>query len=125
MRECSSPSMCHIKHVICHMSHVMWHVSRVTCHMSSVTCHMSQFLFFYLCFFRHSGGASWWGVCYQQGLPRLVFTERPCGPIQSNQIKVEHRCCFFLECIKSSSLFAKYWQTGLVWFYFCNLPVAL
>ena len=41
--------------VPCRMSHV-------TYHMSHVTCKMSQ-----------SGGASWWRVCYQRGLLRLVF----------------------------------------------------
>ena len=32
--------------------------------MSGVTCHKKK-----------SGGASRWRVCYQRGLPRLVFTE--------------------------------------------------
>ena len=37
------------------MSHVTYHVSQVTCHMSCVTCHR---------------------VCYQRGLPRLVFPKQ-------------------------------------------------
>ena len=47
MRECSPP-----KHVMCH-------VSRVKCHVSRVTC------FFFL---------TKWRVCYQRGLPFLVFS---------------------------------------------------
>ena len=39
------------------MGHMSRHVSRVTCHM----------------FFGQSGEAYWWRVCYQRGLPRLVF----------------------------------------------------
>ena len=39
------------------------HVSHVTCHMSGVTLHVSL----------QRGGASWWRVCYQRGLPRLVY----------------------------------------------------
>ena len=53
---------CHI-----HMSRVICHVSCVTCHMSCVTC------FFCCCFFWQSGEAHWWRVCYQHGLPLLVF----------------------------------------------------
>ena len=66
------------------MSRVMCHVSRVTCHMSHVTCHMSKkkkklhFNIFFSSFFLRkkigqSGGASRWRVCYQQGLPHIVF----------------------------------------------------
>ena len=49
---------------------VMCHVSDVTCHVSHVTCH----LFFF--FFWQSGDAFRWKVCYQQGLPRLVYMTR-------------------------------------------------
>ena len=55
----------------------MYHVSSVTCHVSRVTGPMSKKLHFF--FFLHkkkfgqSGGASWWSVCYQRGLPRLVL----------------------------------------------------
>ena len=53
------------KHVTCHMSRVtMCQVSHVTCHMSRVMCHF---------FFSQSGEAYWWRVCYQRGLPRLVY----------------------------------------------------
>ena len=52
------------------MSHVMCHVSHVTRHMSLVTCHVTHVTFFLL----QNGGASWCRVCYQRGLPRLVFT---------------------------------------------------
>ena len=61
LRECSPPQTCHMSLVTCH-------VSRVTCHMSCVTCH------FFSSFFGQSGEAYWWRVCYQRGLPRLVFT---------------------------------------------------
>ena len=67
------------------MSCVMCHVSPVTCHVSPVTCHLSNvkqkkfkdkkkiMTFFYLKKIRKIGGASRWRVCYQRGLPRLVF----------------------------------------------------
>ena len=48
------------------MSSVMCHMSHVTCHMSYVTCHI-----FYFVLFRQSGEA--YRVCYQRGLPRLVY----------------------------------------------------
>ena len=55
----------------------MCHVSCVTCHVSGVRCHVSYvkcpFLFLlFLFFYGQSVGASWWRVCYQRGLPRLV-----------------------------------------------------
>ena len=48
-------------------------MSPVTCHMSHVTCHMSLFFYFFLL----SGETSWWRVCYQRGLPRLVSLMAP------------------------------------------------
>ena len=54
---------------MCHMSGVRCHVSRVTCHVSRVMCHI--FIFFYM--FLQRGEISWWRVCYQRGLPRLVL----------------------------------------------------
>ena len=48
-----------------HTSHVRCQVSRVTCHVSRVTCQVSPFFL--------SGGVSLLRVCYQWGLPRLVF----------------------------------------------------
>ena len=59
--------------VTCHVSHVTCHVSRITCHMSHVTCHMSHVTCHFFLFFRPSGEAYWWRVCYQRGLPRLVY----------------------------------------------------
>ena len=58
--------------VMCHSSHVMCHMSRVTCHVLRVTCNM---YFFFVSWkkIRQSGWASRWRVCFQQGLPRLVF----------------------------------------------------
>ena len=61
MRECSPPKTCHMSHVTCH-------VSCVTCHISCVTC-------FFCFFFGQSGEAKRERVCYQRGLPRLVFTK--------------------------------------------------
>ena len=51
--------MCHVSQVMCHMSPVNCHV-----YLSGVTC---------LIFFLQSGEARYWKVCYQQGIPRLVF----------------------------------------------------
>ena len=70
LRECSPRP----KHVTCHLSRVTCHVSRVTCHVSLVTCQM----FFCFCYYPkkknlQSGGARRWRVCYQRGLPRLVY----------------------------------------------------
>ena len=42
------------------VSHVRCHMSGVRCQVSLVTCQIF-------------GGASWWRVCYQRGLSRLVF----------------------------------------------------
>ena len=46
----------------------MCHVSGVTLQVSGVTIYM-----FFIIFFCQSSLASWWRVCYQQGLPRLVL----------------------------------------------------
>ena len=54
----------HVSHVKCQVSGV-----GVRCHVSDVRCH------FFLSFFGQSGGTSRWRVCYQRGLPRLVFTQ--------------------------------------------------
>ena len=51
------------------MSLFMCHVSRVTFHMSYVTCHISCVTY----------EAYWWRVCYQRGLPRLVFNKTAFG----------------------------------------------
>ena len=52
------------------MSHVTCHVSRVMYHMSHVACHMSYVFFLFVGL---SGGGSRWRVCYQRGLPRVVY----------------------------------------------------
>ena len=52
------------------------------CHVSHVTCHMSKGIFF--CFFQNIG-ASWWMVCYQRGLPCLVFGISSVTPLVSYQ----------------------------------------
>ena len=50
----------------------MCHMSRVTCHVSCVRCQVSH-VSYYIFFFLQRGGASRGRVCYQWGLPRLVF----------------------------------------------------
>ena len=69
MREGSPPPTCHITCVACHVSCVRREMSYVMCHTSHVTCNGS---FFFL-FFGLSSEASRWRVCYQRGLPCLVF----------------------------------------------------
>ena len=77
--------------VMCHVSHVTCHVSHVTCHLSRVICHMSTFCFTFLQKkekfnpsekIGQSGGVSWWRVCYQRGLPRLVNRPGVAGAVQ-------------------------------------------
>ena len=65
--------------VTCHMSCVMCHVSCVMCHVSCVMCHMLHFYLFLNIFFycRQSGGSSRRRVCYQRGLPCLVYKDSP------------------------------------------------
>ena len=62
------------------MSHVRRQVSGVRCQVSGVTFQVSgvacNFFIFY--FFLQSGEASWWRVCYQRGLPRLVCYNIAC-----------------------------------------------
>ena len=60
------------------MSRVTCHVSRVTCQVSGVRWQVSFVrwcVLFCLFLILQSGGASRWRVCYQRGLPRLVFTD--------------------------------------------------
>ena len=55
------------------MSHVMCHMSYGMCQVAKVMCHNFFSYFNFLFIFLQSGGASRWRVCYQRGLPRLVF----------------------------------------------------
>ena len=55
-----------------HMSHVTCHISRVTCQVSDGSCQVSG-VRCPVSFFWQLGGASRLRVCYQRGLPRLVF----------------------------------------------------
>ena len=59
------------------MSGVRFQVSGVICQVSGARCQVSGVIFFYFInfFFGQSGGASRWRVCYQRGLPRLVFED--------------------------------------------------
>ena len=46
------------------------------CHVKHATCHMSCVILFFLnLFVGQSGEARRWRVCYQRGLPRLVFVK--------------------------------------------------
>ena len=50
---------------------------------------MSQ-IFFVVEKIQHSGGASWWIVCYQRGLPRLVlffYCQEDSGSVIPNMLK--------------------------------------
>ena len=51
------------------MSRVTCHVSHVTCNVSHVTCKKK------INTNNKNCGASWRRVCFQRGLPRLVFTD--------------------------------------------------
>ena len=62
--------------VQCHMSGVTNQVSHVRCHMSlcmclvpCVMCYVSFIIYIFL----QGGWVSWLRLCYQKGLPRLVF----------------------------------------------------
>ena len=59
--------------VICLVSHVRCHMLLVTCHVSLVICHMSYDTILISIFFLQIVWVSLWRVCYQQGLPLLVF----------------------------------------------------
>ena len=54
------------------MSGVPCHVSPVRCQVSNVKWQVSHVINFIYLFFGQSCGASWWRVCYQCGLTRLV-----------------------------------------------------
>ena len=62
--------MCCMSSVTCHVSHVTCLVSCVMCHPSHARYHLILFFFF---FSSSKFGANRWRVCYQQGLPRLVY----------------------------------------------------
>ena len=81
-----------MSHVMCHVSRVTCHMSRVTCHMSHVMCHMSRVTFFF--FFGQSGEAYLWRVCYQRGLPRLVFRKVPLKFMTISRIHALMKTCF-------------------------------
>ena len=55
------------------LSHVRCHVSGVTSHESHVVYHTLLLLFFLIQIWE----VSWWSVCYQRGLPHLVFSLWP------------------------------------------------
>ena len=65
--------------VMCHLQRVTCHLSLVTCHLLHFTCHLSYLTFFqYIFLFIKKKiwqicWASWWRVCYQRGLARLVI----------------------------------------------------
>ena len=71
--------------VMCQGSHIMCHMSCVTCHLSHVRIFFLSFniyIYIYIYIYDysfilkkigHSGGAGRWRVCYQRGLPHLVY----------------------------------------------------
>ena len=72
--------------ILLNVSCVTCHMSLVTCHLSPVTCQKKMTIFIWKkkikkyiyilsskLFFFKWGGASRWRVCYQRGLPRLVY----------------------------------------------------
>ena len=81
-----------VSRVTCHVSHITCDISRVTCHVSHVTCHVSHIEEKK---FRKKngkfGGTSWWRVCYQQGLPRLVSSEHYNNYSKHHSICVKHQ----------------------------------
>ena len=58
--------------VMCHVTCVMFLVSCVMCHMSWVA---KKYIYKknIIKKYGQSGGSCWWRVCYQRGLPRLVY----------------------------------------------------
>ena len=51
-------------------------------------CHVSHFFFFFLQF----GEAYRWGVCYQRGLPRLVFNENTKNTEKTTRTRTGPQC---------------------------------
>ena len=81
-------------------------MSRVTCHLSPVTCHMSHVKIFFLQkkkgFFvlpklniKQSGGAGRCRVCYQGGLPSLVFN----GMFKSSEFSISVNILFVIAYV--------------------------
>ena len=71
----------------------MFHMSHVTCHMSRVICHMN--------FFGgvgQSGGANWWRLCYERGLPRLVLNTVDYNIIEYNTADTVQFLCVYRSC---------------------------
>ena len=85
-----------LSRVTCHVSRVTCHVSRVTCHLSCVTCHIFFVFFHFFLFFGQFGEAYLRRVCYQRGLPRLVWTEFRC--ILATKRFSHGICCTMVKC---------------------------
>ena len=85
----------------CHMSNVSCHMSRVICRLSLVKKISSSFFQF---FFRQSGEAYRWRVCYHWGLPRQVFFKKGqlAGTINKKNLKKRHWLAT-LHCDKNRS----------------------
>ena len=80
---------CQVSCIWCQVSGVRCQVLRVRCHVSGVTCHFFSSIFFWTTWWGYSvegllstgptpsslqsDEASRWRVCYQRGLPRLVY----------------------------------------------------
>ena len=95
---------------MCHMSNVRCHMSGVRCHMSGVRCQVLDYIFF----FWQSREASRLRVCYQWGLPHLVFKEQTeClynKPYPfSNPIPIMLRACYGF--IYQTDIYGSLYQT--------------
>ena len=60
--------------VKCHVSHVTHNVSFVACNMSLNLFNCTIIIYIFVL---QSGEAIWWRVCYQWGLPCLVYIQQP------------------------------------------------
>ena len=60
-------------HTMCHVSRITCQMSHFTCHLTCITSQVSNVTHFFFFFLLESGRVSLWRVCYQWGLPRLVF----------------------------------------------------
>ena len=65
-----------VSHVRCHVSGVISQVSGVRCQLSCVRCHVSRVRYIYIYFFCTKWCGQLWRVCYQRGLPRLVYRNK-------------------------------------------------
>ena len=118
-----------------YVSYVMCHVSHVRCHMSPVPCHMSPVtrqIFFLikekniLNKIGQRGGVSRWRVCYQRGLPRLVFRRiqiSKCIQITLLVQKLQRFCWMGEFCLLVTLHDTMQKKMSLFFFYFQGKPL--